>query len=283
MGEQFGFGLRLASALPIPGALSVVAHDPPARLTITLAAPIAPPPAPGFSRDGDTLVYSHPSGVFRCDHDGVAISPAPAPDLADLGALLIANALPAVLWLRGAFMLHAATVSLPGLGTLALAGASGSGKSTLAAGLLASGAELIGDDSLALTRHGGAVIAAGLPGGWFDGPADSAARRLRAIAPQSARGSAPLTAIIVLDRASPGAPALTRLAPLAALEQVLAQRHRPQVPHLLGRRGAVLQQAAALAAQIPVFAWRRGRDRGTPDLTQAGQLMRALTQGWNAA
>lgn len=248
---HYGFGLRLASALPIPGALAGVADDPGDTLAIHWGAPAPLPPTPRFERDGGAIVYHGPDGGFRCDVDTIAVTPPPRPDLDDLGALLIANALPATLWRRGAYMLHAAAVRLKGGPTIAIAGASGSGKSRAAAALVAAGGELIGDDSLALSLDLDGVVAAGLPGGWFARPDAGGARRFQPAPPGPARGVARLDLIATIDPDADHATA-TPLPALAAVEQLLRHRHRPQAVALLGREAAVLAQATALAARLPV-------------------------------
>lgn len=94
---QFGFGLHLHSDTPVPGAV----------------VPDCPIIAPTIR-------------IVRTRDDA---------HIDDVGAQLIANALPALLWLSGSFMLHAACVRLPSGGVVAIAGHSGSGKSRLAGAL----------------------------------------------------------------------------------------------------------------------------------------------------
>lgn len=248
--SQFGFGLALASDLAVPGAIerAAGADAPEVRIALTPAAAQAPDPL--FELDGEAIIYRNPAGTFRCAPDRIEIAPADPPDHDDLGALLVANALPAVLWRRGHFMLHAACVRLADGLTIAIAGHSGSGKSRLAASLVAAGAELVGDDSLALTANDGSVFAAGLPGGWFVRTPESAERPFRPVPPGPSAGSARLDLLAVLG---PDAPAGDRPAPLEALQLLLQHRHRPQVPLLLGRQGRVLAEATRIVRDLPMI------------------------------
>lgn len=248
--SQFGFGLALASDLAVPGAVERATVNDAPMVRIALAPTTAQAPDPLFELDGETIVYRNPAGTFRCAPDRIEIAPADPPDLADLGTLLVANALPAVLWQRGHFMLHAACVRLADGPTIAIAGHSGSGKSRLAASLVAAGAELVGDDSLAIAASDHGVIAAGLPGGWFVRSPGSVERPFRQVPSGPAAGSARLDLLAVLG---PGEPTVARCAPLEALELLMQHRHRPQVPLLLGRQGRVLSAATRIARELPVI------------------------------
>lgn len=275
MKELFGFGLRLESDLPVPGALPVCDSDTADAITIMVESEPAESTSTGFAFENGTIVYMHPAGRFQCTADCIRVAPAKTAEWPDLGALLIANALPALLWQRGAFMLHAAAVQqLEGF-AYALAGRSGRGKSTLAAHFVKGGSELVGEDSLALTRIGSILRAVGLSGGWFSGVADTPDRRFNALPPASSRGSATLAAIVILEDLQNGPPGLTRLPLLESVEQLLLHRHRPQVPALLGRQAAVLAQAADIARALPVLSWRRPvHDMAAPD--EANELLRCL-------
>jgi energy-coupling factor transporter ATP-binding protein EcfA2 len=248
--SQFGFGLALASDLAVPGAIDRAAAIDAPVVRIALAPAVAQEAEPLFELDGEAIVYRNPAGTFRCTLGRIDISPADPPDLADLGTLLVANALPAVLWQRGHFMLHAACVRLTDGLTIAIAGHSGSGKSRLAASMVEAGAELIGDDSLAVVPSDHGVIAAGLPGGWFVRSPGSVERPFRQVPPGPSAGSARLDLLAVLG---PGEPATDRCAPIEALELLMQHRHRPQVPLLLGRQGRVLSDAARIARDLPVI------------------------------
>jgi energy-coupling factor transporter ATP-binding protein EcfA2 len=249
IGAQFGFGLRLASDLPVPGALPGDRGDAGPTIRIALKALGVPLAELGFSRQAKAIVYHHPCGLLRCENERIDIDPGEQASLQDLGELLVANALPALLWQRGAFMLHAACVRLPNGSTVAIAGPSGAGKSRLAASLVAAGAELIGDDSLALSAEDGGILAKGLPGGLFARNPDGTEREFRYVITGQARGECLLDLLIILGSVGDE---VARLPPTTAVEQLLQNRHRPQVPLLLGRQAEVLAQAAAIGRQLPI-------------------------------
>lgn len=203
---------------------------------------------PVWTRDRHALWFD-PPGVarYRCTRDGIDVTPIAGAPRADVDALLVATALPAVMWLQGAVMLHAAAVVPAGHGAaLAIAGPSGSGKSHLAAALLAQGAALVADDSIAVRGP----VCAGLAGGYHLGAPGDAARAFHP-ASRTCR-SAPLGAVIVLDdtHAPP-----ERLTGVAAVQALLANRHRASVPRLCGLDPGMLADIARLARTVRVFRW----------------------------
>ena len=248
--SQFGFGLKLRSDMWVPGAIDLAPGLDLPSVRVVLGPASKAGSEAHFAVDGEAIVYCHPTGVFRCLPDRIEVTPDGHPDLSDLGTLLVANALPAVLWQRGAFVLHAACVRLAGGLTIAIAGASGSGKSRLAASLVEAGAELVGDDSLALTADNGRVVAAGLPGGWFVRKPKSEHREFRHDPGGLARGMVQLDALAILGQ---GAEAPLVGTHLAALELLLQHRHRPQVPQLLGLLPRVLSSAGRIVRDVPIF------------------------------
>lgn len=225
---QLGFGLKLTSDLPVPGAVPDGAGEANRIVRIKLHGPIEMQQGPGFALVEDGIVYRHPSGLFHCEADHIWIEPGVPTDLPYLGELLVANALPALLWQQGAFMLHAACVRLPDGPAIAIAGQSGAGKSRLAASLVAVGAELIGDDSLAIYATDDGVLAKGLPGGWFSRSPDGQSREFKHATCGPARGECLLDLLIVLD-SHDQEPA--RLSAVDSLAQLLRHRHRPQQSH----------------------------------------------------
>jgi hypothetical protein len=110
-----------------------------------------------------------------------------------LGHLLLDQALPMVLGLRGIPTLHASTV-VTSQGACAFLGPAGSGKSTLAASFSGAGFRVLGDDCLALRENGGYFAIPAYPGfrlwmdsakslstGWLDAPAVAHYTRKRRI------------------------------------------------------------------------------------------------------
>lgn len=260
--KLYGFGQTLRSVLPIPGALPVGDDS-----GISIEAGEVPPNGgPFWRRDGDAVVYDYTEVVrFRCEAKRIVADVAPSADPALVSELLVANALPATLWQQNCFMLHASGVVLPATKrAVAIAGPSGAGKSSAARALLDHGAELLGDDCIAVDTSCDYIAAAGLPGGVFEPIAPDRMRRFWPAPPLLSCTFAELGAVIILGNR--GAEfALERASPLRAIELLLAQQHRPEIPALLGLREGVLAQAALLARAVPVAIWTRAD--GSAELT----------------
>lgn len=256
MQRLIGYGLRLDSQLAVPGAVPDD-RDGPSDLSILLDPPQPTGDAPVYAQTDAGLCFVCP-GVARYRIAVQSIRVAPDPDARPdmITGMLVATALPAWLWLRGQFVLHAGAVRLPGGGAIAIAGASGSGKSTILAQLAAAGAALIGDDTIAFSRDTG-TQASGLGGGWFATAADESARQFVAVDASQSCTSAAIVAILLLDQRRAGDGGLVRLDPVAAVAALLTHRHRPRVPTLLGRTVEVLRDATLLAGAIPLYSWRR--------------------------
>ncbi|THD35889.1 MAG: hypothetical protein E7773_08035 [Sphingomonas sp.] len=250
-----GFDLSIESDRDVPGALPDRREGAPDLRIVTLPARALSETAPVYRWASDTLTFSAP-GVARyaCRRDSIEIAAEPGADAEMVTALLIATALPAVCWLRGGAMLHAAGVVAPSSGrALAIAGPSGVGKSTLTAQLLRDGGLLLADDSICLRIDDDRAEGTGLPGGYH--VADDARSFCPIPVAQSLR-AATIGAVLVLARTD-GAPALTRLDTVAALEKLLANQHRPAVPAVLGRHADMLATMAFIARHCAVYEWHR--------------------------
>lgn len=276
----YGFGCAIDSMVPIPGAWPRT-HEPGAgdrRITVTLHDAV-PPAAPGpesFGVIADGISYDAPAvGRFDCRGNAIAITPVVGADPALLGALLVANALPALLWQHGAFLLHAATFQPAGRSAaVAVCGPSGSGKSMIAEQWIAAGARLVSDDVLALGGTGDAATGSGLGNGLHLPRDASGSRRHMALLPEQGLAACRLGAIVVLDRLPADAAAVfSRLSGVAALEAILGQRHRPVVATLLGIQSRVLEQASDLVRTIPVWRWARPEGRLTVDAAERANLL----------
>jgi hypothetical protein len=256
----WAFGRTIRSDVALPGALLIVEAVGSASLVVRLL-----PPLPSgemsdcvYSLAGETLLFSAP-GVARyaCRPGEIDIAPVEDANPDDVQALLIATALPAILWMEAAFVLHAGAIVLPGRDrAIALAGPSGIGKSTIVAQLVEAGARLVADDSLCIERRDAGLRVSGLPGGLF-APVEGSDRRGFRVVPRTgiSRGE-PLGAIVILSR-NPAGWAIERLAPIAAVEQLLANRHRPRIPAILGRTAQVLRICAEWLSPVPVHQWSR--------------------------
>jgi hypothetical protein len=281
MRRLFGFGQVIASAVPVPGAADLTdrSEASPSLSIFCDDSGAAESQAPaGFSRDGDALRLAVPGiAIYRCRARAITVTPCFSATPTDLSELLVASALPAALWMQGRLVLHAAAVcTQPGGPALGLLGPSGSGKSMLAAGLVARGALLLADDSIAIALGPGGLIASGLPGGLFLRGRD-ARRQFCPVPSHQSIDAAPLGALILLDAAAAEG-RLTRLSPRRAIEGVLSHRHRPRAPDLLGMRAKGLFDCIELARSVPIYAWRRPNAIPGAGRDEADLLVRALIE-----
>ncbi len=271
-----GFGRRISTDIALPGAL--VDKDPGAAQIVirrNAASIVNCQTGPTLLRDGATLCFM-PHGVaeYRCastDPSTIDVIPHPYVAEDELAALLIATALPGLLWLQGAFMLHATAVQMPGRNqAIAIAAPSGTGKSTMLAALAARGARVLADDTVCLhIGDSGSIEASGLPGGYFAREADDddRDRRFVRIDPTRAVVQAKLSAILFLTRHPEEISAsFVRLTALQGLAALLSHRHRAAIPNLFGNTGRCLADATRIA-RLPAYAWRRrtGSIPLTPD------------------
>lgn len=256
MHDLFGFGQAIRSEVPVAGAIPGAASGD-ASITIRMLQSEAARDEPLYRRDGEDLIFYAPdAGSYRCNAQEIAIAPNEDADAEFVKALLIATALPACLWMQGAFVLHAACVIPNGAEkAIAIAGASGAGKSTLAARMLDRGAKLVGDDSIAICQE---QAVCGLPGGIFLPTPTGGERTFRpADAAQISLGAG-LGAIIMLDDSHNGS--MQKLDSIAAVQSLLAHRHRPRIPAILGLQQRSLEMAAAIARNVPVLLRSPSRD-----------------------
>lgn len=275
-----GYDLIIESAFPLPGALPIESADEGTadiHIHRLPAEPAPRMPEPIYRLEHDTLIFSPPGvATYRCRPDAITVALRDGADPDAVIALLIATALPAVLWMRNGFVLHAAAVRLPGEErALAVAGPSGSGKSTMVAQLAAWGADLIADDTLRIADASGVPMASGLAGGYHLAARQGEGRIFHAIPPSRSIRRSPLGAIVVLSQAD-GEPGLTPLDTVSAIEQMLANQHRARIPGLLERRADVLRFCAFLARAVPVYTWRRPRGAVALDAREWDTLTRCL-------
>ncbi|MBD3730133.1 MAG: hypothetical protein IE933_10545 [Sphingomonadales bacterium] len=251
-----GFGLAINSDLSIPGAVPAPSDTRAGgaiRITLGDDSHVGEP-RPVFRRDGDTLHFAPLDlGEYVISRDAIHVAKRPGADIGHVAQLLVATALPGLLWMRGKLVLHAAGVVLPGTDRIiALVGDSGAGKSTIARYLLDRGARLAGDDTLALAPTDDVISADGLAGGLFLGR-DSDRTFLPIAKSLQAEGRA-LGAILLLDPRRE-MPVTGPLSGVEAVQAILSHRHRPTIPLLLGMRGQVMQLAGRIAQQVPVLRW----------------------------
>lgn len=271
------YGLRIRSQIAIPGALADEAAD--ADIEIARAPPNATQSDRIYRFEGDALCFTAPGvAEYRCRPDRIQVTPHPAASETEIAALLIATALPASLWMRGRFVLHAAAARLPGRDrAIAVAGASGSGKSTILARIVAAGGSIVGDDTIVIDAVDRPGEASGLAGGYFLGGGQGAARTFHPVPRERSLASAQLGAILVLSHGD--AQAFGRLTPVEAVAQLLAHRHRPRIPALLGRHAAILADSTLLARTIPLYSWPYSAGTGELAAWEWTGLARCAGQG----
>jgi hypothetical protein len=254
------FGLNIASEFDIPGGV---------RFDLPVSN------ADIIIRSGDTSIgeaeatngpYTRIGQALLFDAPGIARYYAPSPrqlyieayhggDARQIGELLIATALPMLLWMRGGIVLHAAGIVPAGMDwAIAIAGPSGIGKSTLAAGLIETGAKLVGDDSLWLTLRGNKPVVSGLSVTLFKSGNSASPRTEIEIPAQSRIEGARLAAIIALRIASENTrPTTNRLHGVDAFEALLQNRHRPKIPAILGLGTKLLPLCMLHCRTLPIY------------------------------
>ena len=254
------FGLNIASELEIPGGIRV--DQPVSDADIVIAAgdtsigAVEAVNGP-YSRNGDALLFDA-AGVARYyapSPDKLFVEPYYGANPRHVGELLIATALPMLMWMRGGIVLHAAGIVPAGMEqAIAIAGRSGIGKSTLAAGVIDAGGRLVGDDSLWLTVQDDTPIVSGLSATLFRSD-DSAEHRTEIVIPSQSRAEhARLAAIIVIGKTDENATlSVNRLHGANAIEALLKNRHRPIIPAILGLEAALLPQTMLHCRTLPIY------------------------------
>ena len=280
MKRSFGFGLVFESEMDIPGA-TTVANTKPAddvvRITVERGSDVKSIDQLYIVK-ADCLTFSPPGvGTYRISKNSVSVSLWPDADIEFARDLLVATALPGLLWLRGGFMLHAAGVVIPGQsGAVAIVGPSGAGKSTIAKMLIDQGASLVGDDSLCIGVGTGGITATGLAGGLFLGRGEE--RTFHAINEAASTPEVALAVVIILSDMGSAGPA-SHLKGVAAVETLLANRHRPAIPALLGHSRYGIEMASSIARSVPVMAWHRGSHGDSLDPVRIMTMIDKLIAG----
>jgi hypothetical protein len=248
-----GFGLVFESEMEIPGAI-LAPHpfdqDEVVRVTVD-DAKHARSSDQLYAFDKDVLTFAPPGiGTYEIARTSITISLFPDADIELARDLLVATALPGLLWLRGGFVLHAAGIRMTdSQSAIAIIGPSGSGKSSVAKMLVDAGASLVGDDSLAVTTEEDDFKIEGLSGGMFLGRNDQ--RKFHIVPDEVSASQSTLAGVLVITKHGPS----ERLTGVGSVEQLLANRHRPAIPALLGQTRRGIEMACAIAQSVPVRAW----------------------------
>lgn len=254
------FGLNIISEFEIPGGIQVAQIVSNADIVIAAGdssiGNVHAVRGP-YSRNGKALLFDA-AGVARYyapSPEHLYIEPYSGADHRDVSALLIATALPMLMWMRGGIMLHAAGIVPAAMEqALAIAGASGVGKSTLAASLIQAGGHLVGDDSVWLTLHENKAMVSGLSAIVFRTHGVAAPRTQIKVPSSSQVENAQLAAIIILRIAEEKAkPRINRLQGADAIEALLKNRHRPKIPAILGLEAELLPQTMLHCRALPIY------------------------------
>lgn len=273
MNHYRSYGLRIASALPIPLRRAAVCGEADLRIEYAGPSPALMPSGPDrralVDRPGGwTLRYDNSGGGWIAfDHSDAERSITVSGSVAweQCAGPLAGVVCGVLLRKRGGTALHAAGLSLHGR-AFAILGGSGRGKSTLAAALIARGVKLLSEDLLVLSQsersfkaEPGATTMSLLP----DAEAafgKSIGRRANGrdgkvefeLGETSTADSAPLTALFVLaPPASDSKPRIERLSPLAATAALMGQLYG--VPWIGRPCKADLHFCSRVAHTTPVF------------------------------
>ncbi|MGC6328486.1 hypothetical protein [Rhizorhabdus sp. FW153] len=248
----------------------------------------APESLPHFSHRGPNWTANQRSflldlpGIGRfLSEDGcrLMLRPAPGAFLDDIAVFATGTAMAAILYQRGAMLLHASAVVHDGRAFL-FCGASGSGKSTIAGALVQAGATFLADDVCSIDQSAGRPPVVLTDGrclrlypdsidqvGLRDGVGDRVRRRIDkfhvtpAATSHAVQEYAPLGGIYILSNSTAAAPPGVRPMPLLeAAQSLLHHTYRRRLALAYGREGQVARDAARLLSQVPVFHLRRPLD-----------------------
>ncbi|GAA0528220.1 hypothetical protein FHS83_002282 [Rhizomicrobium palustre] len=220
-----------------------------------------------FAFSGDTLFFEAPKiAKFLCQAGRrIIVEPHDGATERDVCDILVATALPILLWMQlNAIMLHACGIVLDG-GAIGVCGVSGGGKSTVLKEAVERGAHVVGDDTLRVQQVLEGFRISGLPAQYCWDVCSGENRVRHDVPADRVMRTAPLAALFVLElpRAT-GAAQFTKLSGGERLNAILEHHHRPLVPRLLGCSAALLPLAARLAG-LPLFSWRRSEQ--SPELS----------------
>ncbi|GAB4172046.1 MAG: HPr kinase [Thalassobaculales bacterium] len=278
------YGLRLRSALPLPGAPPWAGPpDRPADATIV----VGPVPArleaavhsgPLLQVDAAGRVRHEVRGIAAFLVEGgrqITVAPAAGTAEGEVRLFLLATPLGVLFHQRGLLPLHASTVAIGGQ-AVALAGPSAAGKSTLAAALLAAGGQLLADDLTVVdpAAPGGPLVLPGMPQQklWRDSlealgiaadeqvrPGTAMEKFVRRVPDAFAAAPCRLAAVCHLGGGpADGAPRLTALTGARAVHGLREQVYRLHAARAMALDDRLLLHCARLAGQVPQFRLERG-------------------------
>jgi len=256
-----GYALTFESEFDLPGATEIEPL-PETIVDVTIAHGRIPAERcrdrRGFFARLDEGVLVSPPGraQYWCpDSHNILVDPAGGADPRAVSEGLCAFAIPALLWMRGDILLHAAAAVIPGADSaIIIAGHSGTGKTTVLTQLAEAGARIVADDIVRLDAD---LTISGLPGllRLGSGGVD------RTVAPGQRCAAAPLGVVHVLAERSRQTPAFRPLSVSQRMHALLAYQYRPRVPRMLGLARTMLPKLARIAETVPMFEWHRCESR----------------------
>jgi hypothetical protein len=216
-------------------------------------------------------------GRFLCEEGArLTLCPAPGAFLDDIAVFVTGTAMAAILYQRGAMLLHGSAVVHDGRAFL-FCGDSGAGKSTLAAALVQAGASFLADDVCSIELSDSAVPRAIADGRFLSlyhdsigqtGLTDATGSRVRRRidkyhisvggGPEASIDSAPVAAIYMLAGSHAAAPpGISQLPNLEAAQALLHNSYRRRVALAYAHRGQIPAQTFRLLSSTHVFLLHR--------------------------
>lgn len=256
MARLIAYDRIIESAVALPGALDAPGDARPEWRVTVDAVEDAPPFAPGCVWRDAQLVWSiNPAEQHVVTDRHLALRHSSEADARSVSENAIANGLPALAWIAGHVVMHAAAVVMPGADSaIAIMAPSGGGKSTVLNELMQAGASLLADDTLVLRREGNRWIGSGLAGGWFMRTNNGSDRAFNVAPAERRLRRAAIGAFICLslEKAEVAENAVQRINGIAAISALLNHRHRAFVEGAIGSQSANLATFAEIAATVPI-------------------------------
>jgi hypothetical protein len=257
-----GYALTFTSDIDLPGATEIEPL-PEMIADVTIARGHVPAERRRdrrgfFARLDEGLLVSPPGRAhYWCvDSRNILVDSEAGADPSAVSEGLCAFAIPALLWMRGDVLLHAAAAVLPGADSaIVIAGHSGAGKTMVLAQLAEAGALILADDIVRLDPR---LSVSGLAARLRLGPGHMD----RGIAPGQRCAAAALDVVHILTEPRTGeAPAFLPLSVNQRMRALLAYQYRPRIPRMLGLARTMLPILARIAETVPMYEWRRCEGR----------------------
>jgi hypothetical protein len=257
-----GYALTFESEIDLPGSTEI---EPLAETIVDVTIARGRVPAERcrdrrgfFARLDEGLLVSPPGRAhYWCvDSHTILVDPETGADPSAISDGLCAFAIPALLWMRGDILLHAAAAVLPGADSaIVIAGHSGTGKTTVLTHLAEAGARIVADDIVRLDPN---LSISGLPALLRLSPGGVD----RTVASGQRCAAAVLDVVHVLAERTRQAPVFRPLSASQRMRVLLAYQYRPRIPRMLGLASAMLPALARIAETVPIVEWHRCESPG---------------------